>query len=157
MKMLGIGLRIKQKGERKIMKKIALLLSSLAFLGFGSGIVPLYGQTQHRHHHEQGTTMKFHHMHEMINHAVEMAAEGSNLIMLGEMGMSPGIDELSIDHGRHHIREARSLINSVLESKTMKELHSQGLGESSEMTYTHKLADKAKEYIDLVAQMHSVK
>ncbi|ACD82156.1 hypothetical protein [Candidatus Methylacidiphilum infernorum] len=137
------------------MKKIAYMLSALAFLGFGTGAIPLYAQGHH--HHEEGTSMKFHHMHEMINHAVEMAAQGSNLIMLGEMGMSPGTDELSIEHGRHHIREAQSLINRVLTSKTMKELHSKGLGESSEMSYTHKLADKAKEYINLVAEMHSVK
>lgn len=33
-------------------------------------------------------SLTLHHMHIMINHAVEMAAEGSKLIMIGEMDMA---------------------------------------------------------------------
>ena len=46
-----------------------------------------------------------HHMHFMINHSVEMAAEGSNLVMIGEMDMAKGVDALSISHGRTMIKE----------------------------------------------------
>ncbi|VVM06907.1 hypothetical protein MAMC_01331 [Methylacidimicrobium cyclopophantes] len=134
------------------MKKMALLLASIAFLGIGSGVRPLYAQEHH-----QGSSMEYHHMHDVINHAVEMAAEGSNLVMLGEMNMAPGIDELAVEHGKSAIREAKALVKKVMESKTMTQLHEKGAGQSSEMAYTHKLAAAANAYIDLLAEMHSVK
>ncbi|MGD9896371.1 MAG: hypothetical protein AB7T14_04735 [Candidatus Methylacidiphilaceae bacterium] len=134
------------------MKRMALLLASIAFLGIGSGVRSVDAQE----HHREGS-MQLHHMHDLINHAVEMAAEGSNLVMLGEMNMASGTDELAVEHGKATIREAKALVKKVIDSKAMTELHEKGAGQSSEMTYTHKLAEAATAYIDLLAEMHSVK
>ncbi|WP_020493891.1 hypothetical protein [Verrucomicrobium sp. 3C] len=132
------------------MKKMTLLLVSIALLGIGTAVQPLHAQ-------EHQGSMQLHHMHLVINHAVQMAAEGSNLVMLGEMNMAPGVDEQAVEHGKGMIREGKALVKSVLQSKTMTELHQKGAGESSEMTYTHKLAEAATAYIDQLAEMHAVK
>lgn len=133
------------------MKKVTLLMAVIALLGFGAGARPLYAQEHH------GGSMQLHHMHLVINHAVEMAAEGSSLAMLGEMNMAPGVDEQAVEHGKGMIREAKSLVKGVLQSKTMTELHEKGEGQSKEMAYTHKLAEAATAYIDQLAEMHAVK
>ncbi len=133
------------------MKRLTLLLASLVFLGIGSGAGPLYSQEP------PDGSMPLHHMHAVINHAVEMAAEGSNLVMLGERKIAPGTDELAVEHGKGAIREAKALVKKVMESKAMADLHKQGQGESREMAYTHKLGEAANAYIDLLAEMYSVK
>ncbi|WP_020494152.1 hypothetical protein [Verrucomicrobium sp. 3C] len=134
------------------MKKLTLLLASMVLFGIGSASTPLYSQQHHA-----DISMQLHHMHAIINHAVEMAAEGSNLVMLGEMQMAPGTDDLAVEHGKGAIREAKALLKRIIESKAMAELHKQGQGESREMVYTHKLAEAANAYIDLLAEMYSVK
>ncbi len=133
------------------MKRMTLLLAAIAFLGVGSGIRPLCAQEH------QGSSMELHHMHLVINHAVQMAAEGCNLEMLVETNMAPGIDEQAVEHGKGMIREGKALIKSVLQSKAMTALHEKGAGESKEMTYTHKLAEAALAYIDRLEEMHAVK
>jgi len=133
------------------MKKLTLLLASIALLGIGSAVQPLHAQEH------EGASMQLHHMHLVINHAVQMAAEGSNLAMLGEMNMAPGIDEQAVEHGKGMIREGKALVKSVLQSKVMTELHEKGAGESKEMTYTHKLGAEALAYIDRLEEMHAMK
>lgn len=133
------------------MKKMTLLVAAIVLLGFGAGVRPLHAQE----HHE--TSMELHHMHLVINHAVEMATEGCNLAMLGEMNMAPGVDEQAVEHGRGMMREGKALIKSVLQSKAMTKLHEKGAGESKEMAYTHKLAEAALAYIDRLEEMHSVR
>ncbi|UFS71750.1 hypothetical protein LPW11_06035 [Geomonas sp. RF6] len=44
-----------------------------------------------------------------LNHALEMAAEGSNLVMLGGMKMAGPIDERTVRHGRKMIADGRKL------------------------------------------------
>ncbi|VVM06474.1 hypothetical protein [Methylacidimicrobium tartarophylax] len=134
------------------MEKRTLLLASMVLLGIGLAASPLYSQER-----QADSSMQLHHMHAVINHAVEMAAEGSNLVMLGEMQMAPGTDELAAEHGKGAIREAKALVKRVMESKAMAELHKQGQKESREMAYTHKLAEAANAYIDLLAEMYSIK
>ncbi len=133
------------------MKRMTLLAAAIALLSFGSGVRPLNAQEHH------GVSMELHHMHLVINHAVQMAAEGCNLAMLGEMNMAPGIDDQAVEHGKGMIREGKALIKSVLQSKAMTELHEKGAGEGKEMTYTHKLAEAALAYIDRLEEMHSTK
>ncbi|CAB4243955.1 conserved exported protein of unknown function [Methylacidimicrobium sp. AP8] len=133
------------------MNRPTLLLALSLLLGIGAAAPALRAQET-----RADNAMALHHMHAVINHAVEMAAEGSNLVMLGEMRMAPGTDELAAEHGKGAIREAKALVKKVMESKAMAELHKQGQGESREMAYTHKLAEAANAYIDLLAEMYSV-
>jgi hypothetical protein len=100
-------------------------------------------------------SMALHHMHIMINHAVEMAAEGSNLVMIGEMDMAKGVDALSISHGRQMIKHAKSLLEEIMKGDAMGRLHKEGKTPetSKEMAYTHNLAKAAMSYIDLLSRM----
>jgi hypothetical protein len=67
--------------------------------------------------------IKMCHIRIALNHSLEMAAEGANLVMLGKMTMAGGIDEDSITHGRKMIADARILWDEVLEGQAMKEIH----------------------------------
>jgi hypothetical protein len=99
--------------------------------------------------------MTLHHMHVMINHAVEMAAEGSNLIMLGNMQMATDIDNVSVQHGQMMIANAKKLVEKMLGGEAMKKLHASGAGKSSEMKHTHQMAEAALSYIKLLETMPS--
>jgi hypothetical protein len=103
--------------------------------------------------------MQMHHMHIMINHALEMAAEGSNMKMLGKMGMAGPVDDFSIEHGKMMMNNARNLMAEVMEGKAMKEMHVKGVTpeKGGMMRSTHKLAEKATEIMDLLEKMPAVK
>ncbi len=101
-----------------------------------------------------GDMMAMHHMHILINHAVDMAAEGSNLIMLGQMGMATGVDKGSIEHGKMMISDADKLLNEVMKGKAMQEMHEKGIKMNNDMmAYTHKVGGAAKKVIDLLSNM----
>lgn len=99
--------------------------------------------------------MIMHHMHVLINHAMEMAAGGSNLVMLGQMDMAHGVDKMTVHHGQMMIDDAKALIKEVMSSKEMAALHKKGdtAEASPEMAYTHKLAKAAQDYIDVISSM----
>jgi hypothetical protein len=98
--------------------------------------------------------MTMHHMHILINHAVNMAAEGSNLVMLGRMGMANGIDKESAEHGKMMISDADKLLTEVMEGKAMKEMHEKGIKMDNDMmAYTHKLGAAARTVIDRLSDM----
>lgn len=103
--------------------------------------------------------MNLHHMHIALNHALEMAAEGSNLVMMGQMKMAKGVDRHTIDHGRQMIEEARKLWRDVMGSSAMAEMHQAGTTpeKSDMMMGTHKLAEDQKKGLDLLANMPALK
>ena len=107
----------------------------------------------HSHADQQHTDMSLHHMHVMINHAVEMAAEGSSLVMLGKMDMSSDVDNLTIQHGEKMVASAKALIKSIVEGDAMQALHKAGQGKTPMMAYTHQLADAAMNYISMLENM----
>ncbi len=57
--------------------------------------------------HGSGHGMTMHHQHAMLNHALSMALEGANMIMLGQMGMAPGVDEVSVKHGEMMMKDGK--------------------------------------------------
>jgi hypothetical protein len=100
--------------------------------------------------------MTMHHMHIMINHAIEMAAEGSNMVMLGQMGMAKNVDKYSIEHGKMMMKDARSLLTDVLGGKAMTEMHEKGVKmDNAMMAETHKIGEAAMKVIDLLEKMPS--
>ena len=105
-----------------------------------------------------GHGMAMHHQHTMLNHALKMALEGSNLIMLGQMGMAAGVDEVSVEHGKTMIKHARGLYNDIMTGKTMTDMHGTGTSpdKDSGMAYTHKLASAQLKVIDLLTMMPTV-
>ncbi|MGO9612546.1 MAG: hypothetical protein ACLPX5_05890, partial [Dissulfurispiraceae bacterium] len=44
---------------------------------------------QHKH---GGSEMGMHHMHMLMGHGITMVVEGSNMAMLAQMKMAPGVD-----------------------------------------------------------------
>jgi hypothetical protein len=100
--------------------------------------------------------MAMHHMHVMINHALEMAAQGSNMVMLGQMGMSKDVDKYSIEHGKMMLSDARAVLTEVMTGKAMTGMHEKGVaGGNAMMADTHKIGDAAKKVIDLLDKMAS--
>ena len=103
-----------------------------------------------------GDMMTMHHMHIMMNHALEMAAQGSNMVMLGQMGMAEDIDKYSMNHGKMMLSDAKSMINEVKGGKAMTDMHQKGVtGGNAMMAETHKIGDAAKKVVDLLDKMAS--
>lgn len=98
-----------------------------------------------------GKSMSLHHMHLALNHALVMAIEGSDLIMLGQMGMSPKVDGFSIEHGKKMISEAESIWKKTMEGKAMKDL--MGDKKSDLMERTHKLGDAVQKVFGMLENM----
>ncbi len=102
--------------------------------------------------------MTMHHMHIMINHAIEMAAQGANLIMIGQMGMAGTIDKLTVDHGKEMLADAKSMVSDIMGSKEMMEMmkaKGMTMEKSPMMAMTHQHAEAAMKVIDLLSNMPS--
>lgn len=104
---------------------------------------------------ESTDAMTMHHQHIMINHALGMAAEGSNLIMIGQMGMGGRDDKFSVTHGNRMLSDAKKLLDDVMDDKAMKELHRKGITPKGNplMDKTHRLAETAARIIDMLSKM----
>jgi len=100
--------------------------------------------------------MEMHHMHIMMNHALGMAAEGSTLVMLGQMGMAKDIDTFSIEHGKEMLSGARSMMTEVMEGKAMKDMHAAGKDmKDPMMAETHKTGEISMKIVDMLSKMPS--
>jgi hypothetical protein len=99
--------------------------------------------------------MAMHHQHIMLNHALGMAAEGANLVMLGQMGMAGDVDDFSIEHGKMMLKDAQSMVSEIMEDKAMKEMHERGISPEKDpmMKETHKLAEVSLKIIDMLSKM----
>ena len=108
---------------------------------------------------EAGAGMTMHHQHITLNHALNMALTGANTVMLGQMGMAGGIDEIDVEHGRMMLKNAKTLFNDVMSGGHMMKMHKEGTApESNEMMqYTHKLAEAQLQVITLLEEMPGIK
>jgi hypothetical protein len=108
---------------------------------------------------EAGAGMTMHHQHITLNHALNMALTGANTVMLGQMGMAGGIDEIDVKHGRMMLKNAKALFNDVMSGGHMMKMHKEGTApESNEMMqYTHKLAEAQLQVITLLEEMPGIK
>lgn len=61
-----------------------------------------------------------------LNHALEMAAEGSNLVMLGQMKMAGDLDRRAVAHGRKMLAQARRLWNGVVAGEGLDTFNAAG-------------------------------
>ena len=134
----------------KILKSASVFVF-VCLLSAGHGTHAFAGDNDHSNHN-----MTMHHMHMMLNHAVELSAKGSNLIMMGEMGMAKGVDSLSVEKGKALIAEAKAIIAEVMKGKTMEHMHMDGVtGTNDMMLFTHNLGDAAQKYVELVEKMNT--
>ena len=138
--------------KRHLILKFVAVYVALLFLFSGpvtAGIAMKHGTGGHG--------MSMHHQHIMINHALGMALEGSNLVMLGQMGMAKGVDKVSVDHGKMMIKNGRSLWNEVMSGKTMTGMHSGGTSPADNpmMKFTHEFDSAQLKVIDILKEMSS--
>lgn len=101
----------------------------LALLAFALAVVPLHAVLAvEKTHNATGTayTMSMHHQHLDLNHALGMVVEGSSLMMLGQMEMSKGIDELSVNHGKTMMKNGQSMLNKIMSGEGMIAMHDKG-------------------------------
>ena len=106
-----------------------------------------------------GQGMGTHHQHIMLDHALKMALEGANSVMLGDMGMAKGVDEISVEHGRMMLKNARALFNDIMSGKNMMNMHMGGMTPESDamMKYTHQLAEAQLQVLTLLDDMPAIK
>jgi hypothetical protein len=97
-----------------------------------------------------GDMMTMHHMHILINHALGMAAEGSNMLMPGHMGAG----KASMEHGKMMMADGRALLTEIMEGRAMKEMHEKGVKmDNAMMAETHKIGEAAMNVINLLSDM----
>ncbi len=103
----------------------------------------------------EGHGMTMHHQHIMLNHALSMALEGSNMMMLGQMGMASGVDEMTVHHGEMMMKDAKALWDEIMSGDTMKKMHAEGKSPKDDpaMAYTHELAEAQLKVMDLLSKM----
>lgn len=108
---------------------------------------------------KQGHDMTSHHQHQMLNHSLGMALQGSNLVMLGQMNMDPGLDAMTIDHGRMMLKDARAMWNETMSDDSMMKMHSSGMSPADDpgMKYTHQLAEAQLKVIDMLEKHADMK
>lgn len=99
--------------------------------------------------------IKMHHLHVMINHAMDTAAEGANLVLLGRMDLAGSLDKYTVDNGRMMLNKARATLVDVSKSETMMEMHEAGMGPEKDpgMAQTHNLLEKALKIIDVLEKI----
>lgn len=99
--------------------------------------------------------VKMHHLHVMINHALDEAAEGANLVLLGSMNLAGSLDKYTVDNGRTMLRRARATLNDVSGSETMMEMKKTAMGSEDKpmMDQTQELLKTALEIIDILEKI----
>jgi hypothetical protein len=100
--------------------------------------------------------MSMHHMHMMVNHALQMAAEGANMVMLGDMGMAGAIDKMTVEHGKDMLKDAKPMVADMMGGKEMMDMHAKGMTmDNPMMAMSHQHGEAAMKVIDLLSKMPS--
>ena len=99
--------------------------------------------------------IKLHQTHRMINHALDMAAEGANLVMLGNLELAEVLDKYSVEQGRMMLKDARATLAGVSDSEAMKDMKQtdKGAMDDTMMTKTNELIKTALKIIDALERM----
>ena len=94
-------------------------------------------------------------MNIVLNHALKMASDGANLVMVARMGMAGDVDRLTLEQGERMISQARGLCREVTNGESMKRLREmEGTAAPSGMiALTGELAGSVSEIIELLARM----
>jgi DNA-directed RNA polymerase specialized sigma subunit len=102
-----------------------------------------------------GETRTLQRVNIILNHALGMASEGANLVMVARMGMAGTVDRFSLEQGERMIAHARDLHRETMEGEAMRRLRDLGVTPetSSMMKLTQDLADDVSRIIELLARM----
>lgn len=108
----------------------------------------------------QAETVKQKGLHDMhmimrlMDHGMCSALEGSDLQMLGEMGMSEKLNKDAIVHGSIMIKDGKAMIKEMLEGKAMQELYKEGGFDKKIMDDLHDLGEKMIKVIEQIEKLH---
>lgn len=132
--------------------KNTLKISSIIAVTFLSTMNAMAMDAKHNDH-----SSTLHNIQLKLNQAVEMAAKGSNLIIIGQMGKAEKTDATFIKDGIEMIAHSRSLINKVMKGNAMRDLHLSGITGTNEMMMrTHNIGSTALNYINYIDVTNAV-
>lgn len=103
---------------------------------------------------EQKTIHDLHMIMRFMNHGLRVALEGSDMQMLGELGLSEKLDKDAIVHGTIMVNDGKGMIKEMLEGRAMQEIYKEGSYDQKIMDDLHILGDKMIEVIEQVEKMH---
>jgi len=86
-------------------------------------------------------TMRMHHLHMLINHVLQMSAQGGDMQLMGNK------------HGPVMLDKAEKLLHRAMSGPEMATMHKQGQENTDAMKRTHDLADATSE---LIRQMRTL-
>ena len=75
---------------------------------------------------ESRNDMSSHQLDMALNHALGMTLEGYNLVMLGSMDITTGVDELSVEHGTMMKKNGTAMWNQIMSGSAMQSFHHSG-------------------------------
>ena len=96
--------------------------------------------------------IQLHQLHLRINNALDMAAEGANLVMLGNLKLAEVLDKYSVERGSMLLKDARAILAGVPDSQAMKEAR-KGSGDDATMKRTGELIQTALKIVDALEKM----
>jgi hypothetical protein len=101
-------------------------------------------------------TMEIHHMHLLLNRGLEDVAQGSNMIMTTLLTSIPQIDQYLENQGWIMVKEGKTLIAEVIESKTYRRILKADNTSSENSLYvqTRKCADLSLKIADIISRMN---
>ena len=88
-------------------------------------------------------TTKLHHLHMLINHALQMAAQGADMNLQG------------IEHGPAMLVKASELLGRAMTGPEMARMHKFGSSNKPLMKMTHELAERASRLIEAMRKISS--
>ncbi|MBI4686366.1 MAG: hypothetical protein HY756_01040 [Nitrospirae bacterium] len=98
-----------------------------------------------------------HDMHAMMHSmdvGLSQALEGSDLQMLGQMGISKKLDKDMMTRGTRMVKDGKAMIKEMLEGEAMKRLHKEGGYDKKIMDDIHELGDRMLKVIEQIEKLH---
>ena len=119
------------------MRHVFWAFACLSLLGLAACDFDRNEQHEAREHRGMTShTMRMHHLHMLINHALQMATQGGDMQLLGSR------------RGPAMLDKAEKLLHRAMTGPEMAALHKQGQANTGAMKMTHDLADSASELIN---------
>jgi len=121
------------------MKQTVWILSILAMMGLSACDFDRHEMHESRNNFTY--TLKMHHIHMLINHALQMAAQGADMKLEG------------MDHGPEMLMNSSRLLKRAMSGPEMARLHRLGNAGKPLMTMTQELADKSVVLIEEMGRL----
>ena len=125
------------------MKTLRCILVCIVMLASGCDLDSQLQQDSLKQQGRISFTTQMHHLHMLINHALQMAAQGADMQLRDKQ------------QGEQLLDKSMELLSRAMTGTEMAKLHQQGWAGSSLMFMVHELSDVAKEMIAQMRQLSS--